>query len=139
MSLSLDTSVLLASLRADEPAHARCADLIERGGHVVYQHALAEVFASLTGGSHGRRVAPEVALQLIEDSLLPYLRTVTLTEREMVKVFTEAQARGVRGGAVYDALHLAAARKAGSDTLLTLDLRDFQAIATAKDPAIAAP
>ena len=51
----------------------------------------------------------------------------------------ECEARGVRGGAVYDWLHLAAARKAGAEVLYTLDTRDFQALAQPGDPVIAAP
>lgn len=47
--------------------------------------------------------------------------------------------RGVRGGAVYDWLHLAAARKAGATRLITLDARDFQAISRPGDPAIETP
>ncbi len=139
MSASLDTSILLASLRADEPAHERCATLLESGGHRVYLHALAETFASLTGGQHGRRIDAASALRLLNESILPFVDTVALTQREMLAVFGEARARGVRGGAVYDALHLAAARKVGARALVTLDARDFTAIATPADPPIETP
>ena len=139
MPLALDTSVLLASLRADEPAHAACSTLIEAGEHSVYLHALAETFASLTGGQHGRRVDADTALRLLNESILPFVKTVALTERDMLKVFGDARARGIRGGAVYDALHLAAARKAGARAIVTLDTRDFTAIASGGDPAIESP
>ena len=52
---------------------------------------------------------------------------------------SDGERRGVRGGAVYDWLHLAAARKAGAERVITLNLRDFQALARPGDPRIKAP
>lgn len=57
----------------------------------------------------------------------------------MRRALQECEARGVRGGAIYDFLHLIAARKAGTEALVTLDLRDFQALARPGDPRIEAP
>ena len=62
-----------------------------------------------------------------------------MTGKEVMAELNGAEARGVRGGAVYDLLHLAAARKAGAARLLTLDVRDFQAIVRAGDPQIGSP
>jgi len=42
-------------------------------------------------------------------------------------------------GAVYDGLHLAAAGAAGAESLITLDLRDFQSMARPGDPHIKMP
>lgn len=139
MSLLLDTSVILASLDADEPHHAACDKLMASGGHAVFVHALAETFAVLTGGRHARRLAPSLAARLIEDSVLPFVRTVHLTGKETMSALAESERRGARGGAVYDLLHLWAARKAGVEALLTLDLRDFQALARAGDPEVRSP
>jgi predicted nucleic acid-binding protein len=139
VSLLLDTSVILASLDADEPHHAACDKLLAGGGHQVYVHALAETFAILTGGRHARRLPPAQAAQLIEDSVLPFVQIVHLTGRETMSALAQSERRGARGGAIYDLLHLWAARKAGAQALLTLDLRDFQALAMAGDPEIRLP
>jgi hypothetical protein len=56
-----------------------------------------------------------------------------------VHALAECEGRGVRGGAVYDFLHLAAARKAGAERLLTLDVSHFQAISRPGNPRIEAP
>ena len=56
-----------------------------------------------------------------------------------VHALAECQSRGIRGGAVHDWLHLAAARKAGAKVLYTLDPRDLQALARAGDPRIETP
>lgn len=45
----------------------------------------------------------------------------------------------LRGEAVCDWLHVAAARKAGAESLITLDLRDFQSMARPGDPRIQMP
>lgn len=139
MTLLLDTSVVVASLDADEPRHIECDRVLSTGGHKLYAHALAEIFSILTGGRHTRRLRPAFAAQLVEESVLPFVQLVHLTGKETVQTIGECERRGVRGGAIYDLLHLAAARKAGVDALLTLDLRDFQALALPGDPRIESP
>jgi predicted nucleic acid-binding protein len=138
-ALFLDSSVLVASLDPDEQHHPACDALVARGGHHIYGHALAETFSIMTSGRQGRRLAPDLVARLIQDSLLPYVKVQTLSPKELLTALQSCQARGVRGGAVYDWLHLVAARKAGADTLVTLNLRDFQALARTGDPVIAAP
>ncbi|MBI3154226.1 MAG: PIN domain-containing protein [Burkholderiales bacterium] len=135
----LDTSVLLASLDPGEPAHSACDRWVAAGGHVVYVHALAEVFSVLTGGRQGRRHGGAAVVHLLEESLLPYVRVVHLNGAQTAAALAECEPRGIRGGAVYDWLHLAAAREAGAEALVTLNLRDFQAIFRPGDPRIVAP
>lgn len=135
----IDTSVVLASLDPDEAHHPACDQLLAQGGHLLYVHGLAETFSILTGGRHGRRLRPAVAAGLIKDSVLPFVQLVSLNGKEVMAALETADARGVRGGAVYDLLHLAAARKAGASRLLTLDRRDFQALAQPGDPRIDSP
>jgi len=139
VSALVDTSVVLASLDPDEEHHAACDRLLAAGGHTLYVHGLAETFSILTGGRHGRRVSPAVASSLIEHSVLPFVRVVSLTGREMMAALGASEGRGVRGGAIYDLLHLVAARKAGADKLVTLDLRNFQALCRPGDPRIESP
>lgn len=139
MSLLLDTSVVIASLDADEPSHAACDRLLAAGGHLLFAHGLAETFSILTGSRMGRRLRPALAAELIAQSVLPFVELVHLTGKETMAVIAETEKRGVRGGAVYDLLHLAAARKAGAEALVTLDLRDFQSLARPGDPSVRAP
>lgn len=135
----LDTSVVVASLDADEPHHLACDRVLADGPHQLYVHALAEAFSILTGGRHGRRLRPAAATGLLQESVLPYVQLVSLSGREVLAALAAADSRGVRGGAVYDLLHLAAARKAGVERLLTLDVRDFQALTLPGDPRIESP
>jgi predicted nucleic acid-binding protein len=135
----VDTSVVVASLDPDEPHHAACDRLLAAGGHWMYVHGLAETFSILTGGRQGRRLRPSAAAELIAESVLPYVRTVSLSGKEVMAALAGAQARGARGGAACDLLHLVAARKAGATRLLTLDTRDFQALTRPGDPLIESP
>ena len=68
--------------------------------------------------------------------MLPYGQLVSLSGNEVMAALATAEARGVRGGVVYDLLHLMAARKAGVARLLTLDTRDFQALVQPGDPRV---
>jgi predicted nucleic acid-binding protein len=139
MTLLLDTSVVIASLDADEPHHAACDQLLSAGGHRLFAHALAETFSILTGSRMGRRLGPDTAADLIESAVLPFVELVHLTGRETMAALSEAPRRGARGGAIYDWLHLVAARKAGVDALVTLDRRDFEALARPGDPTVRTP
>ncbi len=139
MTALLDTSVLIASLDEDESAHEPSHRLLAAGGALVYAHALAEMFSVLTGGRRARRVEPALAARLIDETVLPFVKVVSLTPREMTATLNQCQTRGVRGGAIYDFLHLCAARKAAATVLVTLDVRHFEAIARAGDPRIQAP
>lgn len=139
MRALLDSSTLIAALDASEAHHRACDELLATGGHFIYQHALAEVFSILTGGRLGRRIGAATVAKLLEQSIIPLVEVVTLTARETLAALKAAEARGARGGAVYDLLHLTAARKANADAVVTLNLRDFQALAMQGDPHIQPP
>ena len=135
----LDSSVLLASLNLEE-AHHRVSDCLESaGGHHMYAHALAESFSVLTGGRKGRRFSAQSVVALMEVGLLPYVAPQTLTGKDFIDAMRAAHHRGVGGGAIYDWLHLAAARKARAEMFFILSLRDFQALARPGDPAVQSP
>lgn len=139
MTLYLDTSVLVAALVEDEPTHESCLLLLRGKNLVAWTHALAESFATLTGGRLGIRVSPAIAAQLVEVSLLPRLRLIELGSEDLVAAIRGADAVGARGGAIYDFMHLAAARKSAAKTLYTLNIRHFEAIARRGDPRIEPP
>ena len=60
--------------------------------------------------------------------MLPYVRVASLSGKEVMAALAGAEARGVRSGAVFDLLHLVAARKTGAAVLLALDVRNFLAL-----------
>lgn len=128
--LFFDTSVLVSAFVEDERCHEACSDVVANSDDgVVSVHALAECFSILTGGRLSIRLLPETATQLIETNIVQRMKVVTLTARETMQVLASCQKLGVRGGGIYDCLHIAAARKAEADQLYTLNLRHFTAFA----------
>jgi hypothetical protein len=102
-------------------------------------YELPDLGSILAGGRQGRRLSAATATRLIEQSVLPYVQAQTLTGMDMLAALAECESRGVRGGANYAWLHLAAARKAGAEVFFTLDLRDFQSLMRPGDPRIEMP
>jgi len=136
MKAVLDSSILVAALVEAEPRHLACGHLLDKPGMHVHAHALAETFSTLTGGRLGYRVLPETAVQLLEQSVLPYVGVITLSAKEMTTGLKDAPSRGVRGAAIYDYLHLVAARRAKAGRLYTLDVANFRSFHRAGDPEI---
>lgn len=73
------------------------------------------------------------------DGILPYAEPVTISTGEMLAAMRDSQARGVRGGAIYDYLHLVAARESRAPVLYTLNTSDFRSFHRLGDPDIANP
>jgi predicted nucleic acid-binding protein len=134
---ALDSSIIISALCAGDPAHQACRDLLIQGNHVVFTHALTETFSTLTGGRLGFRLSGSVAATLLREHVSPRLTTVTLEPEDLFTAFSEAESRGIRGGAIYDYLHLFAARKAGAEKIHTLNLSDFLSFRRPGDPNIA--
>ncbi|MGA9026658.1 MAG: PIN domain-containing protein [Steroidobacteraceae bacterium] len=140
MSAYLDSSVLVAALSEDEPNHEICLSLLTgKKKAAAWTHAIAEVFATLSGGRLGIRVAPSVAAELIEQSIAPRVRLFDLAAKDVVQAIRESESAGVRGGAMFDFLHLAAARKLKATVLYTLNVRHFSPLVRKGDPAIEGP
>jgi predicted nucleic acid-binding protein len=139
MSVALDSTVLVASLTDREPYHAECDALVGSRDSAIYSHALIETFNTLTGSRLGFRLSPSIAARLITTSVVPFTRTIALSPAEILEVIDTAESRGVRGGAIYDYLHLMAARKAGAARFYTLNVSHFQAFHRPGDPEIVHP
>lgn len=139
MKSALDSSVIVSALCASDPDHEACRKTLLSARHSILAHALAETFATLTGGRLGFRVPAPAAAGLLRSKVVPRLRAHSLDADDFLSAFEEAEARGVRGGAIYDYLHLAAARKAGAKRFYTLNLSDFLSFHRPGDPEIVSP
>jgi len=139
MTICIDTSVLVAAMVASEANHVPCRTLVAQGGVGLYSHGLAEAFGTLTGGKKAFRLPAALAAELLEDHFVPRLVITTLAPKQMLRAMREAEARGVRGGAVFDYLHLVAARHAKVERLFTLNLSNFRSFQRPGDPEVAHP
>ena len=137
--IALDSSVLVAAVVAEETGHAASRQLLQKHRALAWSHAGLETFSSLTGGRLTVRMSPAMAAASIANILHPRLEWLELSVAEQQAAMTEASAVGARGGAIYDYLHLVAARKAGATHFYTLNQRHFMALARAGDPQITLP
>ena len=131
--------MIVAALDGDDPDHAACRTLLLSAKFSIHADALSESFATLTGGRLAIRVPATEAASLLRKWVAPRLAVTALEAGNVLRAFEESSARGVRGGAIYDYLHLVAARKARAPTLYTLNISDFQAFHRSGDPKIVHP
>jgi len=139
MTALLDSSVLVAALAPDEDRHAESLALLMQGTNVIYAHTFLETFSTLTGGRLGMKVDADLAAQLLNETVLPRVQVIELGSAELLAALRLARKQGVRGGGVYDFMHLVAARKSKVDILYTINLRDFHHLHREDDPEIRRP
>jgi len=136
MKIAIDSSILVDALNKEGAHHGPCRDLVNAGGCISFSHILSETFSCLTGGKMGFRVPASQAAGVLKIQIVPLLQIISLTTTDLLKAYSESESRGIRGGAIYDYLHLFAARKAGAVEFHTLNYRDFQAFQRPGDPQI---
>jgi predicted nucleic acid-binding protein len=140
MRVLCDSSVLIAALLPSEDNHAPCSAVLTGiNAVVVHVHALNETFATLTGGALGFRVDGDLAVRMIREQIVARSTMIELNAEEVTAALGKARAHGVRGGAVYDYMHLVAARKGKTEVLYTLNLSDFKHLHREGDPEIRRP
>ena len=122
-SLALDTSAAVALLLRSHAAHAAVRRHASGRAAALTTHSLAETYSVLTRLPGDARVAPTDAVRLLEAN---FPTPLAVPPNELGALPRVLAARGIAGGAVYDALVGLAAR-AAAVPLLT---RDARAMAT---------
>ena len=135
----IDTSVLVAAIVGTEAFHLECRALVITRKMGLYAHGIAETFSTLTGGRSAFRLSAGTAAGFLDEHFVPVLEIVSLTPTEMLKAMRESHPRGVRGGAIFDYLHLVAARKAKAKRLYTLNVANFRSFHRPGDPDVLHP
>src|SRR4051794_30871077 len=110
MADAVDSSVLVAALAQNEDHHASCLAVIRTGNCMARTHAFSETFSTLTGGQLIGRFRPAQVVEAFQQTVLWRVRVADLSLDQVIDAMREADARGVRGGAIYDYLHLVAGR-----------------------------
>ncbi len=139
MKSAIDSSVIISALIGEAPDHNACHVILLSARHSIHAHALSETFSILTGGRLGLRIPAFDAASLLKEQVAPRLNVVSLTETDLLTAYGETEARGIRGGAIHDYLHLVAARKAGAKRFYTLNAVDFLSFHRPGDPEIVHP
>jgi predicted nucleic acid-binding protein len=141
VKVAFDTSVIVAAVLEEHPHHVRAIwwlrprRKIER---IASWHAYAETWAVLTALPIEPRVSGEVAAAVLErlGRSIGFLAARSATYAAAV---ARCNARGLRSGAVYDALHLVTAEGEGVELFLTFNVEDFTRLAEPAGPRIVAP
>lgn len=126
----LDTSCLVAAVSPWHVHHAATLRELERRAEagdtaVLAAHSLAEAFSVLTRLPAPHRLRPEDALRLLEANWSGS-PLVALAAAQYWPVLRRCRKLGIAGGAVYDALIAAVARKARVAAVLTWDVDGFE-------------
>lgn len=125
-----DTTALVAAMVEDEAHHEFCVGALANAENgCAATHSLAECYATLTGGRLGVPVSPADAASLVRQNVHARLSLISLSSAEYIKLVDAAGPAGARGGAIFDLLLLACARKAKANRIYTLNHRHFVALA----------
>ena len=131
MRTLFDTSVVVAALVDQLGTHQAAFREFRRhssGENAGFcsTHALAEIYATLTALPLQRRISPDDARRLLEETVLARLAVVPLGSADYRAVLRQVADQGLGSGAIYDALHAHCARKEGVDQILTYNVADFE-------------
>ena len=144
MKFYFDTSVLVAASVAQHPHHLAGTAVyreVMSGQHsgVVSAHGLAETFSALTRLPLSPMIHPTEAYRIITETVVRHCETIPLEESDYLAILETAARAGLRGGILYDAVHLHCAEKAHCDRIYTFNLRDFVRLAPQLQNKIASP
>ena len=127
----LDTSVLIATAQVSHQHHIPSRELwnqCSRDVSAVSTHAIAELYNTLTAMPPAMRLTPRDTV-LAVDTFLKRLTPVTLSADEYIATLERTAKLGHTGGMIYDALHLACARKIGAEQIYTWNIGHFRMVA----------
>jgi len=137
MKTLFDTSVVVAAFIAEHEFHAPAEKWLRRAranefAWCVSSHCLAEIYSTLTRLPLPQRVSTKIAHLLIHDNLIDSAEVISLTETDYFGVVERLALLGISGAIIYDALHVAAAEKAGAGRIVTFNARHFEMLAPKK-------
>jgi predicted nucleic acid-binding protein len=142
--LFFDTSVLVSLAVARHPHHDPAFTAFRQvttGRHqgFVSAHGLAETFNTLTRLPITPMVHPTEAYRFVSETIAGQCAVVSLGEKDYLATLEAAAKAGLRGGLIYDALHLRCAAKARCDRIYTFNISDFVRIAPHLEKEIVRP
>ena len=143
MRVVFDTSVIVAGTVAGHAHEARAAVWLAAARSGAFEarattHAFAETWATLTAIPVDPPIPPASASRLVE-RFARHVTPIELTWTDYVAAFLRCSDRGLRSGALYDAIHQIAAERCDAALLLTFNTRHFERLAGPERPRILAP
>ncbi len=141
MKVFFDTSVLVAVFlethEHHEPSLKAFLQAEKRQGYCA-AHSLAELYSVVTRLPGHHRLSGEQAMLFLGD-VTERLTVVALTAEEYAEAIQDAAAKEIVGGAIYDALLVRCAKKAGAGLIYTWNRKHFQRLGPEMAGRIANP
>ena len=122
-----DTSVLVPLFYRDHVHHGPSQELFiqfNQSTGCCGAHSLAEVYATLTRMPGKRRISGEQAMLFI-GNIRERLSMVALSSEEYAAALQASAARGIVGGAIYDAMLAHCALKSQAQAIYTWNTRHY--------------
>jgi predicted nucleic acid-binding protein len=143
MKVAFDTSMLVAAMLATHRDHARAVVWLSAVSSgtlegVVSVHVLGELWSVLTRLPVSPPISPSSAQQAVNEVLARF-EMVPLTVQIYRDALERCTSKGLRSGAIFDALHLATAEAAGAGAIVTFNERDFARLSVATSPSVVVP
>jgi predicted nucleic acid-binding protein len=143
MKVAFDTSVLVAAVLSSHRDHARAVvwlSAVSAGtlDGVVSVHALSELWSVLTKLPVSPPISPKMAREAIND-VLSRFEAAPLTVQIYREALDRCTSKGLRSGAIFDAIHLAIAEAVGAGAMVTFNERDFARLSVTGSPPIVVP
>lgn len=117
--IAVDTSVVVAAFASWHDGHSSARAALSEAPRLP-AHVALEVYSVLTRLPPPHRAAATIVVDFLRDRFRQPL--LSLPASDHLGLLEEASAKGITGGALYDALIAATAKRAGA-TLLTRDER----------------
>jgi predicted nucleic acid-binding protein len=136
-----DTSVLVAAFWRAHVHHEASINRLAAANKersACGLHTLAEVYATMST-LPVKPVIPSEQVLLFVEEVQSKLTLISLDGNEYTETIRDAAEHGVVGGRIYDALLLRCAAKCGAESIYTLNLKHFRAIAGALVERIKTP
>lgn len=144
MKVAFDTSVLVPALVPPLPDHDAAYAWVRaaqegRFDGIMSWHAFAETWSVLTRIPNLRPAPTPAAARESLASLEKVIRRRPLGAAAYQAAVDRCVERGLRSGAIFDALHLICAENEGADVLVTANLDHFERLAVTGGPRIVSP
>lgn len=144
MRVFIDTSVIVAGSVQHHPHFPRAVVILEQLAKTKIQgavaaHSLLESYAVMTSLPVKPRIHPTEARAILQTNVERYCKTIALTAPEYRRFVTGLSDAGIVGGAVYDALLLACAKRSACNRIYTFNVDHFRRLAPDLSEIIAAP
>jgi len=141
--VAFDTSVLVAALVEPHPFHQRAQRWIDavatgRARGECSWHAVAETWSVLTRLPLEPAVSPALAGMTIE-RLLSRVEPIPVEGDVYREALRRCSERGLRSGALFDAVHLITAERRRVDAFVTFDRADFERLLVDASPRLVVP